>query len=119
MVSLCPSPLNGQIQDSRNFVESHTPPETFLFLIDVSGSMNDPLPITVQSELIRKSKLEEVKGRLSKLIEQLPDNERLIVTIFDHERKGIDAFMEQCRRRAIPRKATHRARLIACSTRYS
>lgn len=97
MTSLCiglpfllgPSVLNGQTQASRNFVESNTPPEIFLFLIDVSGSMNDPLPVTVQSELIRKSKLEEVKGRLSKLVEQLPENERLIVTIFDHERKEI------------------------------
>lgn len=86
---LCPSVLNGQTQDSRNFVESNTPPEIFLFLIDVSGSMNDPLPVTVQSELIRKSKLEEVKGRLIKLVQQLPENERLIVTIFDHERKEI------------------------------
>lgn len=70
-------------------MESDTPPEIFLFLIDVSGSMNDPLPVTVQAELVRKSKLEEVKGRLRKLVEQLPEKVRLIVTTFDHERKEL------------------------------
>jgi|694.fasta_scaffold01136_13 PKD repeat protein len=69
--------------------ESNRPPETFIFLIDISGTMLDPLPLAVQTQLSKKSKLEEVKARVHQLIVQLPLGTKLIVSTFDHERKEI------------------------------
>jgi hypothetical protein len=84
-----PSQVDGQTQTSPVRVESTSPPEIFLFLLDSSGSMNDPSPVTVQTELTRRSKLEEVKDRLKKLIHHLPENARLMISTFDHERKEV------------------------------
>lgn len=58
------------------------PPRTFLIVVDISGSMQASLP-PVRSELSRRSKLEEVKDRLTQLTMHLPDNCRTVVTTFD------------------------------------
>lgn len=84
-----PSSIIGQSLTSSTRMESSSPPEIFLFLLDCSDSMNDPSPVTVQSELTRRSKLEEVKDRLKKLIQHLPENARLLISTFDHERKEV------------------------------
>jgi|GEM_PF-5363822 len=70
-------------------IESNRPPETFIFLIDISGTMLDPLPVAVQAQLSKKSKLEEVKERVHKLVEQLPIGTKIMISTFDHERKEI------------------------------
>ncbi len=60
---------------------------TYLVAVDISGSMNDPLPAPVQADLTRTSKLEDVRGRLALLAQYLPAQTRVIVTTFDHSRQ--------------------------------
>ncbi len=64
-------------------------PPVFDFLIDVSGSMNDQISLAKQPNLTKASKLAEVKNRMDKLCAELPDGHRVIVTVFDHQRREV------------------------------
>ena len=64
-------------------------PLTFIVLIDVSGSMDDKFPAPVQPILTDSTKLMDVKRRLSLLVQHLPENTRVLVTVFDHEAKQL------------------------------
>ena len=72
-----------------NAQDASDPPPVFDFLIDISGSMNDPISLARQPTLSKSSKLAEVKLRMSKLCAELPDRHRVIVCIFDHERREL------------------------------
>ena len=67
--------------------ESHhqTPPDTFVFLVDISGSMKDQLSVAVQPRLTNDSKLQLVKFRLARLVHDLPPGTRVIVSVFDDQ----------------------------------
>ncbi|MCC7336411.1 MAG: VWA domain-containing protein [Pirellulaceae bacterium] len=67
-----------------------TVPDTFVIVIDVSGSMNDAFPAPVQADLAdSKHKILGVKRRLMRLAELLPSNTRVIVIVFDHQAKRV------------------------------
>ncbi len=65
------------------------PPPVFDFLIDISGSMNDPISLARQPILSKSSKLAEVKKRLDRLCAELPEGHRVIVSVFDHQRREL------------------------------
>ena len=67
----------------RGDEQKSNPPMTYLVVIDVSGSMKGPLPVPLQAELSKSSKLAEVKRRLSMLAQYLPEKTHVIVTTFD------------------------------------
>ncbi|TWU08361.1 PKD domain-containing protein [Stieleria varia] len=65
------------------------PPDTFIFLVDISGSMKDNLSVAVQPRLTNQSKLEQVKSRLTRLTSEFPPGTRVIVSVFDGLRSEI------------------------------
>lgn len=70
-----------------NAQDTSDPPPVFDFLIDISGSMNDPISLAKQPILSKSTKLTEVKNRMDKLCTELPDGFRVIVSVFDHQRR--------------------------------
>ena len=66
-----------------------SPPDTFIFLVDISGSMKDQLSVAVQPRLTNQSKLQQVKARLTRLAQDFPKGTRVIVSVFDDQRSQV------------------------------
>jgi PKD repeat protein len=76
--------LNGGLE-TTSADEPVGPPTTFIVLVDISGSMDDPFPAPIQQRLEDSSKLLDVKRRLELLADNLPASTHVIVKIFDHD----------------------------------
>ncbi|MCM2374569.1 PKD domain-containing protein [Aporhodopirellula aestuarii] len=59
-------------------------PMTFVVVIDISGSMDDDLPSPIQPILSDKTKIANVRRKVSRLSKDLPDGTRVIAIVFDH-----------------------------------